>query len=80
MLKLKSEDCFKIAGRGTVFTFKNKEPFWSKEVLNQTVEIDGHEYTVTGIEMFGKHRDTGEKGYLYGIGEAIGLLVRGEKK
>jgi CRISPR/Cas system CMR-associated protein Cmr3 (group 5 of RAMP superfamily) len=52
MRKFKSDGEFMIAGRGKVFTVLFDEDIPRKEVINQTIEIDGLVYKCLGIEQF----------------------------
>ena len=80
MNKFKSQEWFKIRGRGWVCSINLEEDVYAKDMYLKEVIIDDKEYFVIGIESFTKNRlvDPG-KGYLFGKGESIGLLIRGEK-
>jgi translation elongation factor EF-Tu-like GTPase len=63
----------KIAGRGYVFATRMPEDH-EGSLLNKEVVINGHQYTVTGVEMFALHDSRLHKG------RPVGLLVRGPRK
>lgn len=79
MIKFSGGEWFKISGRGNVYSCKVPEGgFSTAQVYEQTVEIDGKEYFVTGIETFAIFRKRTRDGWIYEKGESVGLLVRGE--
>ena len=62
-----------ISGRGWVFITKNKEECVDySRLLNKEVSIQGHIYTVVGIE---RHAVAHQR-----VGAPIGLLIRGPRK
>ena len=73
MVEFNEGEWFRIAGRGYVFATTNKTDRTDfKDILNNTVLIQGNEYYVIGEEQRGY--TSSRKGGL------IGLLVKGPKK
>lgn len=67
MIHFKPKDRFVITRRGPVYTGPSPvEVNHAKELVGQTVDIDGTQYTVKGVEAFHDKIH---------IGDPIGLLV-----
>lgn len=73
LLNFTEGEWFLISGRGNVFATKMPEDFDSS-LLNKEVLINGHKYTVKGVEKFAVVDDSLYKG------RKVGLLVRGPIK
>lgn len=73
LLSFTEGEWFKIAGRGHVFATKMPEDY-EGSLVKKDVLINGHQYTVTGVEMFATYDTSLFKG------RSVGLLVRGPRK
>jgi hypothetical protein len=73
MIEFTGGEWWRIAGRGNVYACKMPETIEGSLHLKE-VKIEGHVYTVTGVEMFAINDRTLHKG------RSVGLLVRGPRK